>query len=683
MGAYLSKCTGVRRLLWPGATANLEPGKPHADAGSDKPHKPADSSDGDVGVPVKTWVAGPDGRLGFPELDDPEFRIPALDDKAPLAICISGGGFRATTLGLGWLRGLHHLGVLERAKYLMVCSGASWLGAALSFQHVASPGEFLGRYLTPEDCTLAALAEVGEQGRSYAAAAANAAPLRKYLKEQLQGLVAAGAKGEEGAKEARAWSRAMAASFLAPFGLGDTDASTVTAEGTQGKVHERVAKLGPQAGRGTVYTADSSKLPFPVIVQAVMLPKDQLVYYPFEWTPLYGGCPVAYGSTQPKLGAGWVETLGLNAALVAKPDPLPGPDGGATHVRVRPMGPASLGEAIGISSAYNSYLLAPGETATKLLGFNNAQYFNQQDWSSSQVGMTDGCGTDYFAIYPALRRRVPNILVLSATVRRPVTDRRTRIADFPKFALFGCWPGNPKDTKGPSAAQVNARQQVFAPEGFKQLFDALQRQAEVGEPPVNVAEYELFGCWPGNPKDTKGPSAAQVNARQQVFAPEGFKQLFDALQRQAEVGEPPVNVAEYTVLANPALGIPGGWRVRVMWVVNDVQPAWEAALPQDTRAKLERDRGAKLIEVAEKITPLEATSFNEFPHITALAMNYAPELVGLMSNHAAHMLVRCHEAVESMLGGGAKGGRAEGGRAGADPDGVVVQVEAAGVVVHA
>ena len=31
-----------------------------------------------------------------------------------------------------------------------------------------------------------------------------------------------------------------------------------------------------------------------------------------------------------------------------------------------------------------------------------------------------------------------------------------------------------------------------------------------------------------------------------------------------------------------AQGVSGGWSVRVLWVVNDLQPQWEAALPEDT-----------------------------------------------------------------------------------------------------
>ncbi len=52
--------------------------------------------------------------------------------------------------------------------------------------------------------------------------------------------------------------------------------------------------------------------------QALLLPKAGSKFYPFEWTPLYGGCPVSYQDVTPKLGAGWIETLGLNAELLKK-----------------------------------------------------------------------------------------------------------------------------------------------------------------------------------------------------------------------------------------------------------------------------------------------------------------------------------------------------------------------------
>ncbi|GLC46205.1 hypothetical protein PLESTB_001535000 [Pleodorina starrii] len=554
---------------------------------------------------VKAWVADADGTLCFPEIDDPEFAIPVLEsNKLPLAICISGGGFRAATLGLGWLRALHILGVLRKAKYLCTCSGSSWLSSALSFQRLVPLDDFLGPHLSPEQCTPEALNDVGQKGRSAAAVLADAEPLRVYFREMAGDLVDLEGEGdgEEGAaKQARSWSKAMAGAFLQPYGLGDTDQSTVTISGTKGGVDATVAVRAAKVGRGNVFTADLKALPFPIIAQVIMLARERLKYFPLEWTPLYSGCPVRCSETSPKLGAGWVETMGLNTHLVGQPEPAEClPKGRAVHVRVRPAGPASLGEAIGISSAYNAYKWAlgksrAGRTLHRALGFNTAQYFDQQDWSCSPVELADGGGVDYLAFHPALRRRVRSVIVCSAT--------RTAIGD-PKFAVY-----------------------------MKELAG-------------------LFGCWPGEPKADKDKDtlpADEYNKLQQVFAPEGFAVLHQALKDAAQAGLPPVHVQEYEVLDNAALGIRGGWRVRVMWVINDVQPQWEAALPNETRELLEGHRNGLLKKVEEALNPLDADTLREFPHVSTFAMNYTPQLVSLMAHHAANMIMGSQAALQGLL----------------------------------
>ena len=58
--------------------------------------------------------------------------------------------------------------------------------------------------------------------------------------------------------------------------------------------------------------------PGPRPLQVLLLPNDPQLYYPYEWTPLYSGCPVPYSSTQPRLGGGWVEAVGYNAVLAEK-----------------------------------------------------------------------------------------------------------------------------------------------------------------------------------------------------------------------------------------------------------------------------------------------------------------------------------------------------------------------------
>jgi hypothetical protein len=49
---------------------------------------------------------------------------------------VSGGGYRATTLALGWVRALHALGVMDAARYLSSNSGGSWFNGAYSYSQV-------------------------------------------------------------------------------------------------------------------------------------------------------------------------------------------------------------------------------------------------------------------------------------------------------------------------------------------------------------------------------------------------------------------------------------------------------------------------------------------------------------------------------------------------------------------
>ncbi|EFJ48069.1 hypothetical protein VOLCADRAFT_91267 [Volvox carteri f. nagariensis] len=504
---------------------------------------------------VKAWPAKADGTVCIPEIEDPDFGIPALiSEKLPLAICISGGGFRAATLGLGWLRGLHNLGVLEKAQYLVTCSGSSWLASALCFQRVTSTDAFLGPYLAPDQCDLEKLENVGPKGRTAASVMADAEPMYDYFKEVAGGLFA---REEDATKRARAWTKAITAAFLEPYELGDTDTSTVTCCGTK----------------------------------VMVLAHERIIYYPLEWTPLYSGCPVRHSETRPKLGAGWVETMGLNALLVGEPEPTSCPTG-AVHVRVRACGPASLGEATGISSSYISMQQAMArKKAPRILGFNTAQYFDLQEWHCSNVELSDGGAVDYHAIYPALRRRVPSIIVCSAT--------RTEVDD-PTFASY------------------------------------------------MMELAGMFGCWPGQPEAPE-PNLEEYNKMQQVFPSEGWSELCQALRDSNQAGLPPVHVNEYEVMSNSSLGISGGWRVRVMWVINQRQPVWEAALPQATRERLESDRKGLIAKVEEALNPLDADTLRMFPHVSTFSMNYTPQLVGMMSNHAAYMMMSSKSAVQGMV----------------------------------
>src|ERR1044071_720415 len=75
----------------------------------------------------------------YPGSTDPDVRLRAiwkavheLPEKRA-ALCISGGGIRSATFGLGVLQGLARCGLLDKFHYLSTVSGGgyigSWLGA--------------------------------------------------------------------------------------------------------------------------------------------------------------------------------------------------------------------------------------------------------------------------------------------------------------------------------------------------------------------------------------------------------------------------------------------------------------------------------------------------------------------------------------------------------------------------
>ena len=56
-----------------------------------------------------------------------------LSDERPLsALCISGGGIRSATFGLGAIQGLAERGLLEQFDYLSTVSGGGYIGGWLT-----------------------------------------------------------------------------------------------------------------------------------------------------------------------------------------------------------------------------------------------------------------------------------------------------------------------------------------------------------------------------------------------------------------------------------------------------------------------------------------------------------------------------------------------------------------------
>ena len=91
---------------------------------------------------------------------------PALRAKPPTAVAFSGGGTRSYLCSLGYLRGLHDLGLMQNVRYMSGVSGGTWATVAYVYFQKSHPGgpatdaELLGDILAPQDSSLANLAEM-------------------------------------------------------------------------------------------------------------------------------------------------------------------------------------------------------------------------------------------------------------------------------------------------------------------------------------------------------------------------------------------------------------------------------------------------------------------------------------------------------------------------------------------
>eukprot|EP00928_Gymnodinium_smaydae_P096175 TRINITY_DN8439_c0_g1_i1.p1 TRINITY_DN8439_c0_g1~~TRINITY_DN8439_c0_g1_i1.p1 ORF type:complete len:410 (+),score=100.60 TRINITY_DN8439_c0_g1_i1:52-1281(+) len=355
----------------------------------------------------------------FPELTSGEHGVSALQAKPSLAICVSGGGFRATCCALGWVRGLWSLGVVQQARYLCSNSGGSWFNTSFSYQDCVSVEEFLGPDLPPEGLTLEEAYDL-EDG-SYAMAVTNANHImgqivRVSCKELCYGTLR---------QKLNPWERAIGNAFLAPFGLASPRSTFALA----GDAKERAARCGAKQ----VHTAcQDDDMPYPIEVGCMMLDEDPCIYRSYEITPQYVGVPTVLHET-PQLRVGGVLVESFAACSSPPVEWSPQRADCSREVELRVPWSASLAEMTGISSQYlaqnfsvdNSIEEEDDEDCDGELSVDQMNTLSSDmefswlfHWNAAGEGdavqMGDGGGTDNMAVLPAVRRGVRKLICCAA-----------------------------------------------------------------------------------------------------------------------------------------------------------------------------------------------------------------------------------------------------------------------------
>jgi len=502
----------------------------------------------------------------------PDFQLPEsfegslnLESKLNFGIALAGGGMRGGALGHGVLRTLREAKLLEKARYLSVTSGTVWLGLPLYYQAIDTVEEYLGQMLRPEDMTPEALIQKTGSGlrrlrhfRNYPKGhkgppGAEQQLLQTELLEENETSLESmfGCPVDEG------WCACMverfqpgsfhdlysiltAYAFLHPFELAGWG-STHCHESQLNRVR---AKFG--SGK-TIYTSKdvSRKLPFLLSQSAILepytglTPKDPLIFFPLEQTPLYAG-------TIP----------GYNASDVHR----------------------SIGDVLVEPFAWGSRARSPWTN------FSNGNEL-RMDVSRSFLNVGDlatwaGTATSYIADFQirTWADKIPKCLVAEGEKLLP-------------HANF--WSPLALDSEGVPLAHEEAVGDAGVYDDIGHI-PLLRRKVkkiaiftsgaihdDLCEMTYVLAAFGQPGCLqPPNPPGASNPKMKAGSLT--VFDSEAFPDFWKQIKDAQRVNETAFVRGRYTVVDNEVLGIKGGWKVDILWVVVLPSKSFRASLPSQT-----------------------------------------------------------------------------------------------------
>lgn len=461
----------------------------------------------------------------------PENDLPELQCRASLGLAFSGGGTRAQIAALGQLRGLMDLGILEDVKYITGISGGSW--AAASFVYATTPtAEYLGDLQPPEDITMESLGKTtGGVGRYFAVD-------RNLIAVIAETLLLGYDIGE-------VWYRAISQVFLEPAGIkwgsffswSDREVADIT------RRNPSLADKGVNWATvrdGTPFLISTATLTGPECSKFIRMGKNKSETL-VESTPLYVGeahtrHEIYRGFPQVKHQVGgYVEPFAFGA-MTDKHAHLPNGqqsgllDGVMTNQAscgsaITPRSgqcswPWALGHAVGASS------WAPGLVLSSIPIFQGLD-LDLPYWSpatplseADNIGDEGACGRFILADGGCTSN-----IYISGLIKRGVKTVIAFVNTGVFLAPSSAWDPT-KDNR------TNGR----IDDAFGSFFGMEQR--DFGE------DYQ----------------------QNQIFDSKDFVVVVQALQASQAAGVGAVATMEHTTLANPALGILAGLKVKMVWV---------------------------------------------------------------------------------------------------------------------
>jgi predicted acylesterase/phospholipase RssA len=441
-----------------------------------------------------------------------------------VGVSLSGGGARAMTTAMGALRGLRHLGLLDKVSWLSTVSGGTWAGTTYTYlPSTISDQDFLGP-VVPDPGNYCWF-ETDCPNRDYAL---------DYLPDTRMGSVfprmtvakiieKAVAFLDAGVSTHALWCRLVGHFILEPFGLGDGFDPTAPATyfSYQPSWLERaILQYNRGLTSGDFYcTRTSTDRPFLVTNSIFLFPPSTAgkpatpnTMHPWEGTPTgvgivpgfaRQGAPVPGEPNSRDLGGGLVDPFGMGCAAPSKPV-----SSGRFNTPTPPMRYA-LSDMAGTSSSF--YVDALYTWLQQYLSSIDDLFPIYNYWPVMNAGASRNSAYPYYygdggilentGIAALLRRRVPRIIAFVNSEIPLAKSNGTVTIDPMISALFGQPTGPRGKLEDSFLAKLGATSQstqVFRSSDYGTLVDNLWNASQAGgtaiyKQTLPVLANSLFG----------------------------------------------------------------------------------------------------------------------------------------------------------------------------------------------
>ncbi len=503
---------------------------------------------------------------------------------ANVGVGASGGGSRALTATLGYYRGLTHLGLMDKVRYISAVSGGAWASTNYTFLPKSiDDQDFLGQIAKPsnlywgkaDDANAANIAYLSKNNLGHI-------PGRLGMKEMVEAVLAEKAKYHYPPNQA--WIRAIGKLVFSPYGLSEVydDKNDPATYGKPTKYYslnkasaQKLIDLNPSLKLSDFHLVERKRPMLIVNTSIFETTKKDATLLPVESTPLAMGIRGTFlgkGIGGRDIGGGFVPPF----AFGSKNQQVLG-EGKAKVMSDQRF---SLSDIAGLSSA----AFAEGlDTVKREFDTFIPQYCywpvaNLKEPKNQAIvnWFADGGNLENTGINALLARKVPTIIsFVNCEEEFKKLDNGVIYLDYQVCSLFGYMP--------------------------------------LGK----STHYTLY-------KDVEQiPTANLGYKNNQVFPSEDFKVVQEGLWAAKEARGPVMFLQKLTTIANPYFGVEAGQEVTVLWSYLSKADNWYEKLSPELRKKISDD----------------SQDFSTFPNYnTQTQLHLEAPQVNLMSQMTAWMI---------------------------------------------